>query len=415
MRERLVITGMGAVTPIGANAREYWDNLVAGKCGVHEITHFNANGLPVRIAAEVRDFDGSAHMPRTVTRSAAPFMQFAFAAAAEAIAQAHLEGHFEPSRTGVCMGTAMAGVNEISDRTEEFLNSANARISPHFVPRTIGNMAAAHLAIAYGFTGPSFTLNTACSAGGDAIMAAAMLLNADEADVIIVMGAESILCGPVVSSLAHAKALSRRNDEPKTASRPFDSERDGFVIGEGAGAIVLEKLCHAQKRGAPIFADLAGWANSMDAWHITAPDPEGKGAARCMEKALICAGIGPEDVDYINAHGTSTQLGDHAEVLALKKVFGENIPPVSSTKGATGHLMGAGGITELIACIMAIQEGVIPPTLNFRKPDIDCDLDFVPNKARKCRVDTAMSNSLGFGGQNSSIIITRHLAQGAAL
>lgn len=413
MQERLVITGMGAVTPIGTGVREYWENLIDGRSGVHEITHFDASGLPTHIAAEVRDFEGTAHMPRTVTRSAAPFMRFAFKAAAEAIEQAHLAGECLPERVGVCMGTALAGVTEITDKTEEYLSSATGRISPHFIPRAIGNMAAAHLAIAYGFTGPGFTLSTACSAGGDAIMTAAMLMQADEADAIIVMGAESILCGPVVSSLAQAKALSKRNDNPKEASRPFDAQRDGFVIGEGAGAIVLEKLSHAKQRGAPIFADLTGWANVMDAWHITAPEPEGKGAARCMERALARAGISADQIDYINAHGTSTQLGDHAEILALKKVFGDNLPPVSSTKGATGHMMGAGGITEIIACVMAIQEGIIPPTLNFSAADPGCELDFVPNKARKCRVDTAMSNSLGFGGQNSSIIIARHLAHGA--
>lgn len=413
MQERLVITGMGAVTPIGNGVKDYWQNLVAGKSGIHEITHFDASSLPTHIAAEVKDFDGSIHMPRTVTRSAAPFMQFAYTAASEAIDQAHLAGKCNPERVGVCMGTALAGVTEITDKAEEYLNSASGKISPHFIPRAIGNMAAAHLAIAYGFTGPGFTLSTACSAGGDAIMAAAMLLRAGEADAIVVMGAESILCAPVVSSLAQAKALSRRNDDPKAASRPFDAERDGFVIGEGAGAIVLETFDHAQKRGAPIFADLSGWGNSMDAWHITAPEPDGKGAARCMELAIARAGVQPADIDYINAHGTSTQLGDHAEIMALKKVFGDNMPPISSTKGATGHLMGAGGITEIIACIMAIQEGIIPPTLNFRSPDPECEFDCVPNKARKCHVDTAMSNSLGFGGQNSSIIVTRHLAQGA--
>lgn len=413
MLEKLVITGMGAVTPIGIGVDEYWDNLIAGKCGIGQITHFDASSLPVNLAAEVRDFDGAVHMPRTVTRSAAPFMQFAFTAGAEALAQSGLEKPEDPTRVGVCMGTALAGVTEISDRTEEYLNSATGKISPHFVPRIIGNMAAAHLAIAYGFMGPSMTITTACSAGGDAIMAAAMLILSGEADCIIVMGAESILCPTIVSSLSQAKALSRRNDNPRTASRPFDRSRDGFVIGEGGGAIVIERLSHAQKRNAPIFADLAGWANTMDAWHITAPEPEGNGAARCMLRALERANLKPSDIGYINAHGTSTPLGDSAETLALKKVFGDTPPPVSSTKGATGHLMGAGGITEVIACIKAIQEGILPPTMNLNAPDPDCDLDYVPNKARKAHIDAAMSNSLGFGGQNSSIILTRHLAEGA--
>lgn len=412
MPTQLVITGMGAVTPIGIGVEQYWQNLVAGKCGIGEITHFDATGLPTSLAAEVRDFDGAAHMPRTVTRSAAPFMQFAFTAGAEALAQAQLDKVDDPERVGICMGTALAGITEISERTEEYLNSATGKISPHFVPRAIGNMAAAHLAIAYGFTGPSFTLATACSAGGDAIMAAALLIQAGEADCMIVMGAESILCPPIVSSLSQAKALSRHNEEPKKASRPFDKDRDGFVIGEGGGAIVIETLEHAQKRKAPILADLVGWANTMDAWHITAPEPEGKGAARCMLKALARAGLKPSDVDYINAHGTSTLLGDCAETLALKAVFGSTPPPVSSTKGATGHLMGAGGITEVIACIMAIRDDILPPTLNLSTPDPACDLDYVPQEARKKHIDIAMSNSLGFGGQNSSIIVARHKPNG---
>lgn len=407
MREKLVITGMGAVTPLGTGVAAYWRNLIAGKCGIGQITHFDASGLPTNLAAEVRDFDGSAQLPRTVTRSAAPFIQYAFTAGEEAIAQAGLKGDLDGERIGVCMGTALAGVTEISERAEEYLNSAAGKISPHFVPRIIGNMAASHLAIAHGFTGPSFTLNTACSAGGDAIMAAAMLIEADEADCVVVMGAESILCPTIVSSLSQARALSRRNDEPKVACRPFDRDRDGFVIGEGGGAIVLESKSHAAKRNAGIYAILAGWANTMDAWHITAPDPEGNGAARCMLKALTRAGLKPADIDYINAHGTSTQLGDKAETLAMKKVFGDSLPPVSSTKGATGHLMGAGGITEIIACVMAIQEGILPPTLNLRTPDPACDLDYVANEARKAVVNAAMSNSMGFGGQNSSIIVTR--------
>lgn len=407
MGKQLVITGMGAVTPIGIGVENYWRNLISGKCGVGPITHFDASGLPVRIAAEVKDFDGAAHMPRTVTRSAAPFMQFAFTAGSEALNQANLTKAPEPERVGVCMGTALAGVTEIAIQTEEYLNSASGKISPHFIPRAIGNMAAAHIAISYGFLGPGLTINTACSAGGDAIMAAAMLILAGEADAMLVMAGEGAICAPLISSLAQARALSRRNDDPKTASRPFDKDRDGFVVGEGGGALVLESEEHAKKRGAKIFANLAGWGNTLDAWHITAPDPTGAGATRCMRNALKKAGMQPEDIDYINAHGTSTQLGDQAETRALKQVFGLKVPPVSSTKGATGHLMGAGGITESIACIMAIQEGVLPPTLNLQTPDPACDLDYIPHKARKLPIDVAMSNSLGFGGQNSTIIITR--------
>lgn len=406
MSTKLVITGMGAVTPIGTGVEEYWKNLIAGVSGIGYITHFDADSLPVHIAGEVKDFDGAAHMPRTVTRSAAPFMQFAFAAASEALAQADLAAGEEPERIGVCMGTALAGVTEISNRTEEYLTGATTRISPHFVPRTIGNMAAAHAAIAYGFTGPSLTVSTACSAGGDALMAAAMLILSGEADAMLVMAGESALCPTVVSSLAQAKALSRKNDLPKKASRPFDNERDGFVVGEGGGALILETAEHAEKRKQASLATLAGWGNTMDAWHITAPDPGGAGAARCMVRALSRANMEPHEIGYINAHGTSTQLGDQAEILAMQKVFGTTIPPVSSTKGATGHLMGAGGITEVIACIKAIQTGLLPPSLNLENPDSPIPIDFITGQAREARINAAMSNSLGFGGQNSTIIVT---------
>lgn len=406
MSHNLVITGMGAITPIGHGVKAYWDNLIAGKSGIRYITHFDSESLPVHIAGEVTDFDGAAHMPRTVTRSAAPFMQFAFAAAAEAMEQARLENAFDPDRTGVCMGTALAGVTEISARTEELISGAASRISPHFVPRAIGNMACAHAAISYGFTGPSLTISTACSAGGDALMAAAMLILAGDADAILVIAGESAICPTIVSSLAQAKALSRRNDAPKAASRPFDKDRDGFVIGEGGGALVLETEASANRRKAPVLARLAGWGNTMDAWHITAPDPCGAGAAKCMRKALSRAGMRPEQIGYINAHGTSTQLGDQAEILAMQSVFGDAIPPVSSTKGATGHLMGAGGLTEVIACIKAIETGILPPTLNLNNPDSESKIDFIAKEAREARISAAMSNALGFGGQNSSIIVT---------
>lgn len=404
----LVITGMGAVTPIGTDAAAYWQALIEGKCGIDAITRFDADKLPTRIAAEIKNFDAAAHMPRTITRAASPFMQYAFTAATEAISQARLDAVRNPERIGICMGTALAGLAEISERTADYQASATGRVSPHFVPRSIANMACAHLAIAYGFTGPGLTISTACSAGGDAIMTAAMLIRSGEADAIVVMGAESALCPTFVSSLAGARALSRNNSNPPKASRPFDRERDGFVIGEGAGAIVIESVEHAATRNATILANLAGWANTLDGYHITAPEPQGNGAARCIRLALTRAGLNPADIDYINAHGTSTPIGDEAEVRALKQVFGNRPPPVSSTKGATGHLMGGGGITEVIACVMAIRDGIIPPTLNLDHPDPACDLDFVPNIARKLRVNAAMSNSMGFGGQNSCIIVTRH-------
>lgn len=409
MKEKtLVITGMGAVTPIGIGVNEYWRALTEGKCGVGPITRFDASGLPVQIAAELKDFDPTAFMPKTLARTMDPFMQFAFAAAEEALADSALPVEDESDRIGIVMGTAMDGVTTVA-RTQEAYDAGH-RVGPRFVPMTIGNIAAAQIAIAHGIHGPSLTLNTACSAGGDAMMTAAMLLRTGEADAVLAVGGESILCPIVVSGLSQAKALSRRNDDPEHACRPFDLDRDGFVIGEGGGALVIETEEHALARGAKIHAVLAGYANTSDAHHVTAPCPDGAGAAACMQRALARAGMQPSDIGYINAHGTSTPLGDKAETLAVKAVFGgrESAPPVSSTKSATGHLMGAGGLTEAIACIKAIQDGILPPTLHLDTPDPDCDLDYVPNAARKADISAAMSNSLGFGGQNSSIILSRY-------
>ena len=409
MREnRLVITGMGAVTPIGIGVSAYWDALTAGRCGIGRITRFDASALPVQIAAELKDFDPAEHMPKTLARTMDPFMQFAFVAAQEALADSGLDIEPEAERIGITMGTAMSGVTTIAHTQEEY--DGGRRVGPRFVPMAIGNIAAAQIAIARGIRGPSLTLNTACSAGGDAILTAATLLLAGEADAMLAVGGESILCPIVVSGLSQAKALSRRNDDPETACRPFDAGRDGFVIGEGGGALVIETEAHALARGAHIYAELAGWANTSDAHHVTAPCPDGAGAARCMKLALQKAGMQPSDIGYINAHGTSTPLGDKAETLAVKAVFGgrESAPPVSSTKSATGHLMGAGGLTETIACIKAIETGILPPTLHLVAPDPDCDLDYVPNTARRADIRAAMSNSLGFGGQNSSIIVSRY-------
>ena len=404
----LVITGMGAVTPVGIGVDEYWRALIEGRCGVGPITRFDASALPVQIAAELKDFEPTDFMPKSLARTMDPFMQFAFAAAEQALADSDLAIESESDRVGIVMGTAMDGVTTVAQTQAAF--DEGHRVGPRFVPMTIGNIAAAQIAIAHGIHGPSLTLNTACSAGGDAIMTAAMLLLSGEADAVLAAGGESILCPIVVSGLSQAKALSRRNDDPEHACRPFDLDRDGFVIGEGGGALVIETEAHALARGAKIHAVLAGWANTSDAHHVTAPCPDGAGAAACMQRALRRAGMQPSDIGYINAHGTSTPLGDKAETMAVKAVFGgrESAPPVSSTKSATGHLMGAGGLTEAIACIKAIQDGMLPPTLHLDTPDPDCDLDYVPNTARRADISAAMSNSLGFGGQNSSIILSRY-------
>lgn len=405
---KLVITGMGAVTPIGVGVPAYWQALTAGKCGIGRITRFDASDLPVQIAAELKDFDPAAYMPKTLARTMDPFMQYAFVAAEEALGDSGLDIAAAPDRVGIVMGTAMDGVTTVAGTQQAY--DAGKRVGPRFVPMTIGNIAAAQISIAHGITGPSMTLNTACSAGGDAIMTAAMLLRTGEADAVLAVGGESILCPIVVAGLSQAHALSRRNDDPEQACRPFDADRDGFVIGEGGGALILETEEHARARGAHIYAELAGYANTADAHHVTAPHPEGAGAAACMRRALKRAGLTPSDIGYINAHGTSTGLGDIAETQAVKAVFGgrESAPPVSSTKSMTGHLMGAGGITESIACILAIRDGILPPTLHLAHPDPACDLDYIPNEARKTRITAAMSNSLGFGGQNSSLIFTQY-------
>jgi len=402
---KLVITGMGAVTPVGLGVDAYWSGLTHGVCGIGPITRFDASSLPIQIAAELRDFHAENYMPRQLARTMDPFMQYAFIAADEALRGSALSIEREADRIGLVMGTAMAGVTTVAGTQAAF--DAGKRVGPRFVPMAIGNIAAAQIAIAHGLHGPSLTVGTACSAGGDAILTAALLLQAGEADAVLAVGGESILCPVVVSGLAQAGALSRRNDDPEHACRPFDAMRDGFVIGEGGGALLIETLEHAQARGAQIYAELAGWANTNDAHHVTAPDPTGAGAAACMRRALERAALLPSAIGYINAHGTSTPLGDRAETLAVKAVFGDDAPPISSTKSMTGHLMGAGGLTEVIACVQALREGILPPTLHLDTPDPACDLDYVPNTARKADIAAAMSNSLGFGGQNSSIIVTR--------
>ena len=408
----LVITGMGAVTPIGIGTDTYWNNLVSGVCGIDAITRFPTDTLPVRIAAEVRGFDADALIPRHLERNMALFAQYGFVAAQEALRDAGLTTVTDPHRIGIVMGTAMDGMSTLAATQAELSTGSLHKVGPRLVPMILGNMTAGLLAIACGFHGPSITVNTACSSGGDAIMTAAMLLLSGEADCILVVGGESILSPVLISSLAAAKALSRNNEEPARASRPFDRDRDGFVIGEGGGALVLETARHAEARGVTSYATLAGYANTQDGYHITSPDPHGAGAAKCMQLALQKAGLAPADIHYINAHGTSTPMGDKVETLAIHAVFGtgEQAPLVSSTKGATGHMMGAGGITEIIACIKALQTGLLPPTLNYETPDPDCDLNIIANTARQADIRAAMSNSLGFGGQNSSIILTRDTA-----
>lgn len=404
---RIVVTGMGAVTPIGIGVDTYWENLTSGISGIAPITHFDASQLAVRFAGEVKDFDVDQHVPKAYAKNLAPFGLFAFAAAQEAIQMCN--GGLDPFRTGLVMGTAMDGVAEIATTQAEYDAAARKKVSPRFVPKILGNMAPCQIAIANNLRGPSLTINTACSSGIDAINVACMLLKSGAADAMIAVGGESIMCDVTIASLAAAQALSKNNDDPEHACKPFDKNRDGFVMGEGGGALVLETLEHAKARGAKIYAEILACSNNNDAFHITSPRPGGEGGAQCMALALEQAGLKPEDVQYINTHGTATHMGDAYECAAIHTVFGEHAKNllISSTKSATGHLMGAGGITETIACIQAIREGVIPPTLNYETPDPDCDLDCVPNVARKADVRIAMNNALGFGGQNASLIVGR--------
>lgn len=405
--KKIVITGMGAVTPLGIGVDTFWKNLTEGKSGIDTIKSFDPSELAVQIAGEVKDFNPSEYMPKDLIRKTDPFMQYAYTAAKEAINQSGIT--IEPERTGIVMGTAMSGISTIAFTQDALSGASHKKVGPRFVPKILGNIAAANIAIDYNIQGPQFTVSTACSSGGDAINTAAMCMQAGKADVMLAIGAESVLCPLVIYSLANAKALSRRNDSPATASRPFDTSRDGFVIGEGGGALVLETEEHALAREAKIYGTIMGCGNTGDAHHVTAPHPEGRGAIACIKLALNEAGLNPEDIGYINAHGTATNKGDTVETSAIKKVFCDKLPYVSSTKGATGHMMGAGGITEVISCVKTIETGIIPPTINLNEVDPECaGIDFVANTAKKADISYAMSNAFGFGGQNSSVIVGKY-------
>ncbi len=407
---RIVVTGMGAVTPIGIGVEEYWRHLVAGECGVDRITRFDVDELPVKIAAEVKDFDPERYMPRKLTREMHVFMQYGYAAAMEALEQSG-EPATTPERMGIVVGTALGGIAPIAETQHGLSTGEHKKVSPRFVPKIIGNEAAAQVAIAKGYRGPSLTVSTACSSGGDAIGTACMLLMSGQADAVLAMGTESALSPLFIQGLVSAHALSTNNDNPKGASRPFDRDRDGFVIGEGGGALVIETEENAKRRGATILAELAGFSNCTDGYHVTSPHPDGVGAVFCMDQAIRHAGFTPEDIDYINTHGTSTGVGDPIETHAIADLFGGHATEmaVTSTKGATGHMMGAGGITEAITCIQCIRTGVIPPTLNLEHLDEKCvPLNYAPGEAIQKDVAVAMTNSFGFGGQNSSVVFCKY-------
>jgi 3-oxoacyl-[acyl-carrier-protein] synthase II len=410
-RRRVVVTGLGVVSPIGIGHRAFWEGLVSGRPGVTRISRFDPAGLATQIAAEVRDFDPSSYMDRKEVRRNDRFVQFAYAATRMAMEHAGLT--ITPGnavRTGVFIGSGIGGIATWEEQHRIMLERGADRVSPFFVPMMIVNMASGVTAILIGAKGPSASVVTACATGGNAIGDAARLIERGEADVMLAGGTEAAITPLAIAGFASMKAMSTRNDEPARASRPFDANRDGFVMGEGAGVVVLEALDHAEARGAPILADLIGYGVTTDAYHITQPDPDGDGAYRSMAAALADAGAAPEEVDYINAHGTSTPYNDRLETLAINRLFGAHARrlAVSSTKSMTGHLLGAAGGVEFIACVLALQHQVIPPTINYETPDPACDLDYVPNAARAARLRTVLSNAFGFGGHNAILVLRAH-------
>ncbi len=405
MRRRVVVTGLGAVTPVGIGVDAFWRGLLEGRSGVGYITRFDTTDFPVKIGAEVTDFDPLDFIDRKEARRMDRFCQFAVAAAELAVEDAGLD-KYDPDRTGVVMGTGVGGMETLIQQLDVMKRRGPERVSPFFVPMMIANMAAGQIAIRFDARGPNSTVVTACAAATNAIGDAFRIIASGLADVMITGGAEAAFVPIAVAGFWTMRALSRRNGEPEKASRPFDAGRDGFVMGEGAGVLVLESLEHALARGAEIYGEVLGYGMAADAYHITAPAPRGAGGVRSMTWALEDAGLEPESVDYINAHGTSTPLNDRLETEAIKTVFGQHAYKlaVSSTKSVTGHLLGAAGAIEAMACLLAIRDGVVPPTINHDQPDEGCDLDYVPNVARRMKVRIALSNSFGFGGQNATLI-----------
>ncbi len=407
MDKKLVITGMGVISPIGNTVDEYWDNLIAGKTGVGPIESIDTTDLPVTFAGEVRDFNAKDYMPRKLSTEMDRFMQMGFAAAKQAIEQAG--GVQDAYRTGIIMGTALNGITTITDTETKYQTSKAKRVGPRFLAKCIGNIGASQIAIENGIKGPSMTLNTACASGGDAISLCVMHLQAGLADTMIAVGAEAPVTAILIQSLASAQALSTKNDDPQGACRPFDADRDGFVIGEGAGALIIETEEHAKARGAKIYGVLAGCGNNTDAYHTVTPKPDGEGEILCMRQALEMAGIDPSQIGYVNAHGTATPKGDVTEDLSVRTVFGEDANvKIGSTKAATGHMMGAGGITEVITCLKAIETGILPPTLNLEHQDPECIMQYVSKVCEAPGLEYAMSNAFGFGGQNSSVIVGKY-------
>jgi len=401
------VTGLGIVCPTGVGVAEAWSNIVAGRSGITGITRFDASAFPSRIAGEVKGFDATKYMPAKEVRRLDTFIHYGLAAATEAIQDAGIVATPENAeRIGVVIGSGIGGLPLIEDTHSAYLEAGPRKISPFFVPGSIINMIAGVLSITHGFKGPNLAIVTACTTSTHSIGEAGRLIEYGDADVVIAGGAESTISPLGIGGFTAPKALSTRNDDPAGASRPWDVDRDGFVLGEGAGVMVLEEYEHAKARGARIYCELGGYGMSADANHMTAPCADGDGAYRCMRNAMRNAGLNPDAVDYVNAHGTSTSLGDVAETVAVKRYFGDHAAKlaVSSTKSMTGHLLGAAGGIEAVFCALAIRDQVAPPTINLHNRDPECDLDFVPNEARPMKISVAMSNSFGFGGTNGTLI-----------
>jgi 3-oxoacyl-[acyl-carrier-protein] synthase II len=411
---RVVVTGMGAVTPIGNSVDEYWTSLIAGKSGCAPITHFDASRFDTRFGCEIKNFDPLGYFDRKLARRLDPFCQYALASAAQAVQDSGLNtetlSQEEKDRIGVVYGSGMGGMNIYHQQTATYIHDGPDRVSPFFVPMIIPNIAAGYISMTYGFRGPNYCVVSACATGNNNIGDAYMLIKNGYADAILTGGSETGVTEMGLAGFTAMRALSTRNDSPETASRPFDKTRDGFVVGEGAGSLFLEELGHAKSRGARIYAELAGIGFSADAHHITAPEPEGRGALLAMHMMLRDAGLQPEDVDYLNMHGTSTPLGDVGETNAVKKVFGDHAynMSLSSTKSMTGHMLGAAGAVEAIATILAIVHNTVPPTINFEFPDPDCDLNYTFNKPHQRMITVGVSNAFGFGGHNTSVAFRKY-------
>jgi 3-oxoacyl-[acyl-carrier-protein] synthase II len=412
--KRVVVTGLGALTPIGNTLSEYWEGLKNGKSGAAPITHFDASLFKTQFACEVKGFDVKEHLDRKEARKMDPFTQYAMVSSTEAMADSGLmESNPNTDRIGVIWGSGIGGLQTFQDEAKDFFTGdGTPRLNPFFIPKMIADIAAGHISIKYGLRGPNYVTVSACASSTNAIIDAYNYIRLGKADAIVTGGSEACVNEMGIGGFNALKALSTRNDSPESASRPFDVDRDGFVLGEGSGALILEEYEHAKKRGAKIYAEVIGGGMSGDAYHMTAPHPEGLGAKNTMLAALEDAGIGPDEVDYVNVHGTSTPLGDIAEVKAIQQVFGESAYDlnISSTKSMTGHLLGAAGAIEAIACVMAVQNDIVPPTINHftDDPELDDKMNFTFNKAQERTVDIALSNTFGFGGHNTTVIVKKY-------